>query len=86
MLGEAVPPRPVYAELLPAPSWDHAWKMMVTGDGKSKIIYRSSDARWELYDLAGDPQEREDLFAARKQDAAALQDALLAWIEVDLPR
>ncbi|RMH41988.1 MAG: hypothetical protein D6689_09535 [Deltaproteobacteria bacterium] len=86
LAGEPVDPRPAFAELLPAPSWNHEWKMMVTADGRWKIIYRISDNRWELYDLADDPEERVDRFAADPARAAALRDRLLEWIEVDLPR
>jgi arylsulfatase A-like enzyme len=84
VLGEELPPRPVYGELLPAPSWNHAWKMMVTGDGAHKIIYRISDKRFELYDLAADPEERTDLYRKQAELAATLKDGLIEWIEVGL--
>jgi arylsulfatase A-like enzyme len=86
ILGEELPPRPLYGELLPAPSWDHAWKMMVTGDGAHKLIYRISDRRFELYDLAADPDELTDLFRKQPELAATLKDALIEWIEVGLRR
>ncbi len=31
--------------------------MIVSGDGKHKLVYRMSDKRFELYDLAADPRE-----------------------------
>lgn len=86
ILGEELPERPLYGELIPAPSWDHAWKMMVTGDGAHKIIYRISDKRFELYDLNADPDELTDLFRTETELAATLKDALIEWIEVGLPR
>jgi arylsulfatase A-like enzyme len=81
VLGDELPPRPAYGELLPAPSWDHEWKMMLEGDGRWKLIYRLSDARFELYDLASDPGEQRDLYRERPDDARRLEQALAAWIE-----
>jgi arylsulfatase A-like enzyme len=86
MLGKELPPRPAYGELLPAPSWNHEWKMMVSGDGALKLVYRISDRRWELYDLAADPTESANVFKERTAEAERLQEALTRWIEVDLPR
>jgi arylsulfatase A-like enzyme len=57
--GGERPPRPVYAELLPATAWPHHAAMMVDGD--KKIIHRISDRRWELFDLRADPGEKKNL-------------------------
>jgi 8-oxo-dGTP diphosphatase len=54
LTGEALPPRPITAEVMPAPSWKHDLKMLIGEDDK-KIIYRISDGVFELYDLAADP-------------------------------
>ncbi len=86
LMGQELAPRPIYAELLPAPSWNHAWKMIVSGDGRYKLIYRTSDKRFELYDLAEDPQELTNLYDRKPEVAAALQSQLTEWIEVELPR
>lgn len=86
VLGEELPARPVYGELLPAPSWNHAWKMMVTGDGRHKVIYRLSDKRFEVYDLQADDQEQTDLHRDQPELTGTLKDALIEWIEVGLPR
>jgi arylsulfatase A-like enzyme len=81
LVGEELPPRPVHAELLPAPSWDHAARMRVLADGKTKLFYRVSDNAFERYDLSTDPEERTDLWG---KDAAADQAAkteLVEWME-----
>lgn len=84
LLGEELAPRPVYAEMLPAPYWDHSAKAMFTGDGAHKLLYRISDKRFELYDVAGDFSERHDLFAKQPELADKLQRRMVDWIEVEL--
>ncbi len=83
--GKPLSPQPAYGELLPAPSWKHAWKAMITPDGAKKIIYRQSDKRFEVYDLEADPQERRDLARKDRPLAKKLQAQLVEWMEVDLP-
>jgi choline-sulfatase len=85
VLGQPLESRPIYAQLLPAPSWDHKWMAMVTADGVHKLIYRMSDRSFELYNLKTDPQETRDLYSAQPDLAARLRDELARWIEVDLP-
>ena len=84
MLGEPPPPRPAYSEMLPAPYWNHSAKAMITGDGIHKLIYRISDRRFELYDLAADPGEERDIYAEETEIAARLEQQMVDWIEVDL--
>lgn len=79
--GDPLDERPVFGELLPAPSWKHEWRMMVSGDGAWKLIYRVSDGQWELYDLRADPQELTNLFDREPERAAALQQTMAQWIE-----
>lgn len=86
MLGEPLEPRPVFAELLPAPSWNHAARAVITADGKHKAIHVSSERRWEVYDLSQDPDERTNLAGKDKELAARLEQQLTDWIEVDLQR
>jgi len=79
--GKPRPPRPVFAELLPATAWPHHAAMMV--DGGMKLIHRISDRRYELYDLAADPLERKNLAAdaAHAPALAALKAKLLDFEE-----
>ena len=84
-LGQPLEPRPAFAQLLPAPSWNHKWMAMVTADGAYKLIYRMSDRSFELYDLKKDPQETRDLYATESELAERLREELTRWIEVDLP-
>ena len=84
MGGPALEPRPIFAQLLPAPSWNHKWMAMVSGDGKYKLIYRMSDRAFELYDLSQDPHEEKNIATAQPEIAAKLREELTRWIEVDL--
>jgi len=47
--------------------------------GSEKLVEHFEDGRVELYDLAADPGEREDLAAARSARAAELHGRLAAW-------
>ena len=47
--------------------------------GSEKLVEHFEDGRVELYDLAADPGEREDLAAARSARAAELRGRLAAW-------
>jgi arylsulfatase A-like enzyme len=85
VLGRSLPPRPVFAELLPAPSWNEAAKAMVTGDGKHKLIYVISQKRFEMYDLAADPSEQKNLVDSQPELAGRLKEELIQWMEVELP-
>ncbi|HUS65877.1 MAG TPA: sulfatase-like hydrolase/transferase [Kofleriaceae bacterium] len=85
-LGQPLPPRPLYAQLLPAPSWNHKWMAMVSADGKHKLIYRVSDRAFELYDLQADPAEKQNLYDSQQELASQLREELTRWIEVDLPQ
>lgn len=78
--GETLPPAPAFAELLPAPAWNHDARAMITGDGAHKVIFRKSDNRWELYELTSDPEETKDV-SQTSPKAEALRQELTAWIE-----
>lgn len=78
--GEALPPKPAFAEMLPAPEWDHAAKSMITADDSRHVYYRITDSRWEIYDLTKDPEERNNL-AETDPKAKDLQQQLASWIE-----
>jgi arylsulfatase A-like enzyme len=79
-----LPPRPAHAELLPAPSWDHSAKAMISADGTRKVIYVLSENRFEYFDIAKDPEERNELGAKSPDAAADLKEALAEWMEVGL--
>ena len=79
-----LPERPAYGELIPAPSWNHSAKMMVTGNGRYKLLYRISDRRWELYDLVQDQEERDNLAEKNPDLLRRLKDELLEWMETTL--
>jgi arylsulfatase A-like enzyme len=77
--GQPLPPRPAFAELLPAPEWDHDGRAMFTADGAHHVFYRISDSRWEIYDLAADPQEKKNL-ADSDPKAKELEADLASWL------
>lgn len=57
--GKALPPHPVFAELLPATAWPKHEVMMV--DRGRKIVHRVTDRRFDLYDLTDDPKQQRNL-------------------------
>jgi arylsulfatase A-like enzyme len=79
LLGEALPERPVYAELLPAPSWNHRWRALIAG-GK-KLIEKLSENSSELYDLSADATEQRDLFSSHGEEAKRLKGALRGMLQ-----
>ena len=80
LTGAPLPPTPAFAELLPAPDWNHDGKAMISADGKYKVFYRISDSRWEIYDLITDPAETKNL-ADDAAIAAPLKQQLVTWME-----
>lgn len=84
--GETLPERPVFAELLAYPGWEHDLKMAVSGDGAWKLVNVISQRRFELYDLAKDPGEERDRFGdpAAAEARARMEKLLLDWVEVTL--
>ncbi|MFH0901879.1 MAG: sulfatase-like hydrolase/transferase [Pseudomonadota bacterium] len=81
ILGDTLPPQPVYAELTPAPSWNHSARMMIAEDNRTKLIYRTSENLFELYDLQEDPQEQRNLVATKSQLANDMKQRIGAWME-----
>lgn len=81
ILGEAARPELVYAELLPAPSWNHSWRAIV--DGKWKLIDKLSENTVELYDLTADPTEQRNLAGGHAAEVARLRRAMKAILAGD---
>jgi arylsulfatase A-like enzyme len=82
--GKALAPRPVYGELLPAPSWNQSARMVIAESGAHKLIHHISDNRFELYDLGQDPEEQVNLATKLPDVRKALEQELTRWVEVDL--
>ncbi|HEY2745105.1 MAG TPA: sulfatase-like hydrolase/transferase [Polyangia bacterium] len=78
LLGEPLPPAPIYAEMLPATSWNHYWRALV--DGSWKLIQKLSENTTELYDLSSDPTEQHNLASSRPDEAAKLGRELKALL------
>jgi arylsulfatase A-like enzyme len=79
--GDALAPRPAFAQLLRAPDWDHEGSSMISADGKYHLFYRQSDRRYELYDLSADPEERHDLWDEKADVGKQMQKELADWID-----
>jgi arylsulfatase A-like enzyme len=79
--GDALPPRPAFAQLLRAPDWDHEGSSMISADGAYHLFYRQSDRRYELYDLRADPEEKHDLWDEKPDVGKAMQKQLADWID-----
>jgi arylsulfatase A-like enzyme len=67
LLGEPLPVHPVYAELLPTPSWNHLWRSII--EGELKLIHKLSENTLELYDLGKDPTEQKNLSGSDDREA-----------------
>ena len=84
--GAELPPRDLFAQLLPAPYWNHRAMTMVSGDGHYKLILSLAPHRHtELYDLVADPHEQHDLARADPERTETLRKRLVEWLEVELP-
>lgn len=81
LAGKTLQPLPAYAELLPANSWKHEAKSMISSDAKHHALFNISESRWEIFDLAADPEERHNLVDSSDPNIKPLRDALTAWIE-----
>ena len=57
--GESLPPRPIFAELLPSTATPDHHVVMV--DRGKKLVHKVSDRRFELFDLGADPGEKQNL-------------------------
>ncbi len=82
ILGDKLPEYPVYAELLPAPSWNHRWRSIALGE--HKLIHRISDNSFELYKVSTDPTEQDNL-ASRDPETLSKMRQLLASFSTTLP-
>ena len=79
--GEALPARPIFAELLPSTATpDHHVAMV---DHGQKLVHKVSERRFELYDLTADPGQMKNLAEdpARKKLLDELKAKLLAFEE-----
>ncbi|HEY1556131.1 MAG TPA: sulfatase-like hydrolase/transferase [Kofleriaceae bacterium] len=74
----ALPAQAAFAEMLPAPEWNHEAKSMISADAKRHLVYKISDARYELYDLEHDPEERTNIVDSDPQ-AKDLEQQLASW-------
>jgi arylsulfatase A-like enzyme len=57
----------------------HLGEAIAVREGTLKLIRPKSKATWELYDLATDPSEKQNLAANRPQDVQRLANAITQW-------
>jgi choline-sulfatase len=79
--GKPLPPRPVFAELLPANAWPRHEVMVV--DRGRKMTHRITDRRYDLFDLRTDPRQQKNLIedGARRAMAEELKARLRRFQE-----
>jgi arylsulfatase A-like enzyme len=78
IVGDPLPPRPAYAELLPTPSWNHLWRAII--DGNAKLIHKISENTTELYDLRKDPTEQVNLAGENGGEMVRMQELLRTFL------
>lgn len=83
ILGDKLLDYPAYAELLPAPSWQLRWRSIAFGE--HKLIHRITDNTFELYNVASDPTEQQNL-SSRDPETLSKMRQLLASFGTTLPR
>jgi arylsulfatase A-like enzyme len=79
--GQALEPREVHAELLPYPNFNVAEKMVVTADGKEKLVHDQTDNVDEVFDLVADPGEQKNLAFSDEARTKRLRALLAAWVD-----
>ena len=75
--GQSTLNRPVYAQLLPYPSWKQEQHALIKG--MMKIMYHRTHNIWELYDLSTDPTEQKNLYGTHP-DSEGLTQLLKQYI------
>ncbi len=81
LAGLPLDPAPVFAEILPSPAWPAAARALVDADGRTKVIYRITHPRFEVYDLVSDPGEQHDLSDLQPELTARMRDQMAAWLD-----
>lgn len=81
MVGDTLEPRPIFSELLPYTSWKESHKTVIEGDWK--LIHVISAGRFELYNLADDPMEKNNVYADHPKKAETLKRHLDAFKSSD---
>ncbi|MEZ4434837.1 MAG: sulfatase-like hydrolase/transferase [bacterium] len=76
--GQRAPIEPVFFEVFPDSNYDAHQVGMRLGD--LKLIYRLDQNYFELYDLAADPLERDNVYDLHP-DAPALRDELMVYLD-----
>jgi arylsulfatase A-like enzyme len=80
MLGRTgVPERPIFAELLPYTSWKEKHQAIIDGD--DKLILNVTNGVEELYDLAKDPGEQENIRQDNKARGDELKERLYEFMQ-----
>jgi arylsulfatase A-like enzyme len=73
-----LPAMPAYAQLLPAPEWNHEGTSMITADAKHHVFHKVSDNRYEIFDLTSDPEEKKNVVDS-DPGAKELEQQLSNW-------
>lgn len=81
LAGAPLAPAPSYAELLPVPSWDFSARALLDVDGRTKLLYRITEPRFELYDVSSDPEEKHYLGTGHAEEMTRMQRAMSDWLD-----
>jgi arylsulfatase A-like enzyme len=81
LAGRPLAPAPVYAEMLARPTWREEARMILDADGRTKVIYRITHPRFEIYDVATDPDELHDLSRARPELLSRMKGEMAEWLD-----
>jgi arylsulfatase A-like enzyme len=80
MLGRTgVPDRPIFAELLPYTSWKEKHQVIIDGD--DKLIINITNGVEELYNLAEDPGEQDNIRQKNKERGDELKERLYKFMQ-----
>lgn len=74
--------RAIGAVLMPYPAWPKGQQAMITE--RYKALMRTTENRFEVYDLEQDPREQVDLALKRPELARRLKDSLLRLVEEEM--
>lgn len=81
MMGTPLPQRLIYAE---RPRGPHSAGMRMLIDADLKLVWRASGNRFEMYDLATDPQELTNLIKSHPEEAQRMQSQLASLLKLAL--
>jgi arylsulfatase A-like enzyme len=81
LAGRPLAPAPVYAEMLTRPTWREEARMLLDADGRTKVIYRITHPRFEIFDVLADPLEQHELSESRPDLLERMTREMADWLD-----